>query len=280
MAITFNAGDVRRGHTYYIDPDEIVVDEAASGRHDGEAEKRERVARMAASIKEHGQLQPVLVRKVEGGKAKLVYGFTRVAAIQLLNKSLAPDERLQVCCTAGVLNDEEAFLRNIEENRVRNATSAVDDALNQRRLREVHGWDNERIAKLYDCSVGWVCKLAALPQLEESIREKVRSGQMAVSAALDFTVLPAEKRAATLKAAEKPDGKIDRGTVRNAVREYKAEGGGRSSRTVKEIREAIEAMAAEDNSDNFNTFVDATLQFISGLLNAKEYEEKIRRIVG
>jgi ParB-like chromosome segregation protein Spo0J len=45
-----------------------------------------------------------------------------------------------------IVNDEEAFRRDVVENRERAETSPVDDAHNQRRLREDFGWTG-RIAE-------------------------------------------------------------------------------------------------------------------------------------
>jgi ParB-like chromosome segregation protein Spo0J len=66
VAARINAGDVGRGEVFFIDPQEIIVDEKLNGRwtpHDAEA-----VEDMAKSFEAEGQLQPVQIRKVADNK--------------------------------------------------------------------------------------------------------------------------------------------------------------------------------------------------------------------
>jgi ParB-like chromosome segregation protein Spo0J len=81
-------------------------------------------------------------------------------------------------------DDETAFQRNIVENAQRNATSPVDDALNQERLRVEQGMSDAAITRLYgyahQASVTRLKKILALP---ETYRKYISDEQMTLHAA-------------------------------------------------------------------------------------------------
>src|ERR1700676_4542922 len=142
MSMKLNAGDVVRQDEFLIDPQEILVDEALNGRwrpHDDEA-----VDQMVKSFEAEGQLQAVQVRRVHDNKVQLVLGYRRYNAARLYNER-HPDQPMKVRCKVVIVNDEEASRRNVVENRERAETTPVDDAHNQRRLREGFGWTDGRI---------------------------------------------------------------------------------------------------------------------------------------
>src|SRR3984885_1578336 len=116
MSMKLNAGDVGRSDEFLIDPTEILVDDALNGRwqpHDAEA-----VENMVKSFEAEGQLQAVQVRRVHDNKVQLVLGYRRWNAAKLYNER-HPDQPMKLNCKVVIGNDEEAFRRNIVENRER-----------------------------------------------------------------------------------------------------------------------------------------------------------------
>jgi ParB-like chromosome segregation protein Spo0J len=72
MAIKINAGDVGRGDVFFIDPQEIIVDEKLNGRWEPHDEAA--ISSLVKSYEEEGQLQAVQVRKVAENRVQLVMG--------------------------------------------------------------------------------------------------------------------------------------------------------------------------------------------------------------
>lgn len=92
-----------------------------------------------ASIVEHGQFQPVLVRQTPNGKRghTLVAGATRYRAIELLDDAEAEIDTAVVKADA-----DEAVLIEIEENLFRNDLSVMDRAVFVQTYRDV--WEKTR----------------------------------------------------------------------------------------------------------------------------------------
>src|ERR1700722_14138738 len=191
MSMKLNAGEVGRSDEFLIDPQEILVDEALNGRwqpHDDQA-----VEHMVKSFEGDGQLQAVQVRRVHDNKVQLVLGYRRYNAAKLYNERHT-DSPMKLKCKVVIVNDEEAFRRNIVENRERAECSPVDDAHNQRRLREGFGWTDTKIAEFYPVrppSGGVLKKLLTLPN---DVQKLAHGHQLSVQAATGLADLPAEEQ--------------------------------------------------------------------------------------
>src|SRR5439155_16635218 len=111
-----------------------------------------------------------------------------------INTALRPENPIKLQCKVVDCNPEEAFIRNIVENNERAETTPVDDAHNQRRLREEFGWSEQRIAEFYKRSVAYISQLRRTLQLPQPIQQAVARGDMAISAALDLVELPEPAR--------------------------------------------------------------------------------------
>lgn len=181
---------------------------------------------LANSILTYGQQQPVVVRRIEDKKVALVSGYGRFKAVKHINSVLRPDTPVKLQCKVVDCNPEEAFVRNIVENNECAVTTPVDDAHNQRRLREEFGWTEQRIADFYKCSVAYISQLRKTLQLSQPIQQAVANGNMAVSAALDLVELPeAARPQAVAEATDPTTGKVDSEAIRKKVRGKRIENG-------------------------------------------------------
>jgi ParB-like chromosome segregation protein Spo0J len=141
MSRTHIAGKpISRSDLFGVDPYDIDVQEEFRGRHIPPAE--EAIVEMAESLLEQGQIQPVLARKIEGGRIRLTVGFTRCAAARLIRDGFIgsdgqshQDKEFKLQVKIIECNDERALLLNIRENNDRGGTSEIDDAHNQETLR-------------------------------------------------------------------------------------------------------------------------------------------------
>jgi hypothetical protein len=132
MSIRVDMTDVKRRDTQRPYPEDVLWDWKDNGRA-GEPNPA-RVASMAASFEEHGQIQQVKFSLTHDRKLRLSAGFYRLLGAWEVNKHRGPEERMRLEGTVKDGNPEELFLLNLAENRERNNTTVVDDAHNVRRL--------------------------------------------------------------------------------------------------------------------------------------------------
>lgn len=228
MATKLNAGDdYKRGDIFFIDPNQLFTSEKVRGRWKPPTE--EAIIEMAESLFDNGQQQPIQARKIPPDhKLQINLGFTRLAAARLIRTGFVgtdgeprhnADFKIKVLLTDA--NDKIAFVNNIVENQDRNPTSPVDDAFNQKRLREDMGYTNLEITKLYKWKdPNKVGRYQLLLNADDAMLEMVHDGRMAVSSALDLLELPEGERAAAIAAALKDNGKVSGTEIRAQVREH------------------------------------------------------------
>ena len=259
MAARINAGDVGRGDVFFIDPQEIIVDEKLNGRwttHDAEA-----VEDMAKSFEAEGQLQPVQVRKVADNRVQLVLGYRRHRAALLYNQRHA-DSPMKLKCVVVTVNDEEAFRRNIVENKQRAETTPIDDAFNQRRLREEFGWTDTRIGEFYGMTSSYVGLLKKLLILPTDAQLHVHKRELAVQAAAALADLPAGEQKQAL-AGRQPGESLSKSVVKQ-VREKKIARGGKQSRSLAEVRSFLEGLTGPAERPQVKDLCEMLLEYIQG----------------
>jgi|ERR1700722_2552504 len=207
MAVDFDVADGKRTSEYGFFPEDIEVTPELNGRHD-----LPDIQWIVDSILKHGQLQPVTIRRTQN-KPVLVAGFSRWRAVTEINKKGLAEKPLRLRCSYTQLTEKQAFLANIEENRVRNQTTPMDDAYNIQRLINVYQMTEEEAADAFRASVSWVKGRLTLLELTADAEKEVRSGRVAPSAAIHIAKLTKEQQK---KVIEK-NGKITAATVREVV---------------------------------------------------------------
>ena len=286
MAMKLNAGEIVRQDVYLIDPENIVVVEAQNTRwqpHD-DAE----IASLARSFEQDGQLQPVVVRRIADNRVQLVAGYRRYHAAQQYNQ-LHPDSPMKLKCVVSMMNDEEALRRSIVENRERAQTTAMDDAHNQRRLREECGWTDTKIAEFYKVSPPYVGTLKKLLLLPTNVQLMVHSRQISVQAAIAMTDLTAEEQKAVI-APEPPTpateaqaptttsapAPVTSAEIIKRTREKKIQNGKKQARSLKELRDFLEGFTGPAESTNLKAFAETFLKFIQGTYTDSTMEKKLK----
>ena len=180
MAVEFDVKGTRTSEYLFL-PEQLDVDSMMNGRHD-----LPDIAWIVDSILRHGQLQPVTIRRT-AGKPVLVAGFSRWRAVSQINKEKMTAKPLSLRCSYTQLTEKQAFLANIEENRVRNATTPMDDAYNIHRLCNVYQMTVDEVADAYRASVSWVkgrmALIEATPEVEAQIRKGAIKGPAAKAVA-------------------------------------------------------------------------------------------------
>lgn len=273
MTAKLNAGEIVRQEVFLIDPENIVVDEKLNGRWQPHSD--EEVEALCKSLEEEGQLQPVQVRRIAGNRVQLVLGYRRHKAMLRYNR-LHPGNPRKLKCTLGDMNEEEAFRYNIVENRERKDTSPVDDAHNQRRLREDFGWSDIKISELYKMAPSYVSVLKKLLSLPMEIQEMVHRKLLAAQAAIAISDLPpAEQKDVVTSPEDKVDGSQDpsipvpTSEVIKRVREKKIQCGKKQPRTLKEVKDFFEGLTGAGKAARLRNLATTILQFIQGEITDK-----------
>lgn len=202
MAVEFKV-DHERSSEYRFLPRDISVNPELNGRH----EKPE-VEWLIADILRFGQHTCVQIRN-DGGKAVLVAGFSRWRAVSEINKRKLTPKPLKLRATYVRVNEIEAFMMNISENRFRNVVTPIDDAHNIKRLLNVYQMTDEQIAKVYfptatteeetKRAIKFVKDRMALITLTPEAAEAVKSGRVKESAAAAIAKLSSEQQREVLK---------------------------------------------------------------------------------
>jgi ParB/RepB/Spo0J family partition protein len=173
-------------------PEELEIHPELNGRHE-----LPDIQWLIDSILSVGQIQPVLIRRSEG-KPVLVAGYSRWRAVSEINKRCLTPEPLTLRCSYTQLNEQQAFIANIEENRVRNQTTPIDDAYNIQRLINVYQFSEEKVAETFHATKGWVTGRLRLLELTPEAEKAVRSGRVAGPAVKAIAKLSREHQKAVL----------------------------------------------------------------------------------
>lgn len=205
MAVEFEVKGSRTSEYRFL-PEQLDVDPAMNGRHD-----LPDIQWIVDSILRHGQLQPVTIRRT-AGKPVLVAGFSRWRAVTEINKKKLTEKPLELRCSYTALTEKQAFLANIEENRVRNATTPMDDAYNIQRLINVYQMTAAEIAESYRASASWVKGRLDLIEATPEVEKQIRKGTIKGPAAKEIAKLGKEHQKNLAKVAEEK-GKVTKADI-------------------------------------------------------------------
>jgi ParB family chromosome partitioning protein len=125
---------------------------------------------LAASIREHGVVEPILVRR-EGAKYRIVAGERRWRAAQRAGLREVPAILREA-------SDREAFELALVENLQRADLNAIEEAEAFEVLATDHGLTQEQIAGRVGKERSTVANALRLLKLPQEVREAVRVGQL------------------------------------------------------------------------------------------------------
>ncbi len=129
------------------------------------------LAELADSIRDHGVLQPILVRPLANGRYQIVAGERRWRASRLAGKDAIP-------ALVRNLSDLEAMTIALVENLQREDLNPVDEAVGYKRLMEVSGLTQEQAAKQVGRSRPAVANSLRLLGLPDDALELLRKGEL------------------------------------------------------------------------------------------------------
>jgi ParB family chromosome partitioning protein len=121
---------------------------------------------LAASIREHGVLQPILVRPLDGGEYQLIAGERRWRASKAAGLDTIP-------ALVEEIDDDTALEISIIENLQREDLSPLDEAAMYDRMVREHGYSVRRLAQKLGKDKGYLENRLRLADAPEEVRELV-----------------------------------------------------------------------------------------------------------
>ena len=128
------------------------------------------IASLAASVKKHGILQPLVVRPV-GERYQLVAGERRLRAAQNLGLTSVPIHVVN-------LNDQEAFEATLVENIHRTDLNPIEKAHGFVDYMRRFGMNQDHLANRLGVARSTISNLVSLLDLTEPVKEGIRLGQI------------------------------------------------------------------------------------------------------
>jgi ParB family chromosome partitioning protein len=143
----------------------------------------EAIARLAESLKTHGQLQPISVRWSEDmGRYLIVSGERRWRAA-----TLAGRPTVSAVVVEGERTESQILEMQLIENCLREDLRPVEQAKAFRALMDRNQWPALRLAEVLHLNVASVTRALALLDLPGAVQGRVESGELAPSVAYEIS---------------------------------------------------------------------------------------------
>ncbi len=126
---------------------------------------------LAASIREHGVMQPVLVRPVDGNRFEIIAGERRWRAAQLAGLTEVP-------ALVKSVPDQSALALSLIENIQREDLNPLEQANGLQRLIDEFGLTHDALAKAIGRSRSAVTNLLRLRELAKPVQEYLMGGEL------------------------------------------------------------------------------------------------------
>ena len=196
----------------------------------------EAITSLADSIREHGMLQPILVRPLSTGGYQIVAGERRWRAARMLGLDEVPVNIRE-------LSDSEAMQIAIIENLQRENLNPVEEANGYNELIEKYGMTQDKVAKMVGRSRSSVANAIRILTLPESVLDMLEKGSLSVGHAK--ALLGFEDRELLISITEKAsDGGMTVRQVENAV---------------KKSEESVTDKSADRHIDNYFVEMEISL---------------------
>jgi ParB family chromosome partitioning protein len=139
------------------------------------------------SIREHGLIQPILIRPLSHG-FEIVAGHRRYQACKSLRWRFIP-------CKICEMTNKQAFEIQLSENIQRKSMDPIEEAEAFRRYVIDFGWGGvSDLAKKIGKSEEYVSHRIQLLKLSEETQKKIASNMLNVSTAIEISTIPIEKQ--------------------------------------------------------------------------------------
>jgi ParB family transcriptional regulator, chromosome partitioning protein len=142
---------------------------------------------LICSIREHGLLQPILIRPLVHG-FEIVAGHRRFKACRSLRWRFIP-------CKLREMSDKQAYEIQLTENIQRKSMDPIEEAEAFRRYVIDFGWGGvSELAKKLGKSEEYVSHRIQLLKLPDDIKQQILTDRLKVSQALELSNIPSERQ--------------------------------------------------------------------------------------
>ncbi len=158
------------GETSDTPPTEVsVADIVANPRQPRQRFEDESLQELASSIKEHGLLQPLVVRALAGGRFELIAGERRLRAAKSIGLKVVP---VLVRTASAQSSLEMALIENVQREDI----NPLDCARAYKRLSDEFGLTQEQVAARVGKSRVSVANSLRILRLPEAVQEAISEG--------------------------------------------------------------------------------------------------------
>ena len=126
---------------------------------------------LADSVRQHGVLQPILVRPLESGNYQIVAGERRWRAARMAGLSEIP-------AVVKELSERETAQIALIENLQREDLNPVEEALGYRGLMDDYGMTQDEAAKVVGKSRSTIANSLRLLELADGVKEMLKNGEL------------------------------------------------------------------------------------------------------
>jgi ParB family transcriptional regulator, chromosome partitioning protein len=134
---------------------------------------------LAASVREHGVLQPVLVRPLDDGRYQLIAGERRWRAARLAQQATVP-------AMIEEIDDDTALEISIIENLQREDLTPLEEAEMYRRMTAEHGYSVRKLAQKLGKDKGYIENRLRLSDAPPEVRDLVATRKDTLSHAYEL----------------------------------------------------------------------------------------------
>ncbi|QDT13468.1 ParB/RepB/Spo0J family partition protein [Planctomycetes bacterium K23_9] len=193
------------------------------------------IAKLAASIRSHGQLHPIRVRWHESNEKWIVisgerrWRATKAAGLPNVNCFFVEGE----------ISEPEIREQQLVENLYRRDLNSMEEARAYQSLMTLNEWNGKQVAESLHLSTSRVSRALALLDLPEELQSQVESGTLSKSSAYELSKLDNDRSISEL-AAKAASGELPHA---KAVRQVKI----RRGKKVSKARSGIHLVFAAEN---------------------------------
>lgn len=228
----------------------------------------EKLQELASSIKEHGLIQPVVLRKAGKGY-EIVAGERRWRAARIVGVKEIP-------CIVKELTDEENMLLAIIENMQREDLNPIEEAEGLRQMMDTYGFTQEQISKSVGKSRPYIANSLRLLYLPDTIIEYVSEGKLSAGHGKAIAGIEDDKRQIDLADKAIRDGLSVR-QLEKLVREEKPVG---RTRAKIKFKNANVKRVEEDLKEALGTRVNLNQKGNKGKIEIEFYsKEELERLI-
>jgi ParB family transcriptional regulator, chromosome partitioning protein len=219
---------------------------------------QEGINELTASVKEHGVLQPILVRPLPGGRYQLIAGERRWRASRQAGLETIPAMVEQI-------DDDTALEIAIIENLQREDLSPLDEAVMYERMTREHGYSVRKLAQKIGKDKGYIENRLRLADAPSDVRQLVSLRKDTVSHAYELLKVDDSRKRQRLA------GQVARGELSLVKLRERIEGRPRRVKQKEEIEQLQEELdAAEQEQEPVQGELIAPLLTSPGVVPIEE----------